>query len=386
MSGGGNMAIKRIVIAPDSFKESMTAKQAATAIAQGFREVFQDAVDLELIPMADGGEGTMQSLADALNGTIYQQTVTGPLGEAVQASYAISGDQSTAIIEMAEASGLALVPQEKRNPMRTTSFGTGELVKAALDHGVTKIILGIGGSATNDGGAGMIEALGGVFYSNAYRTIDRGGGQLLDLVDIDTTHIDSRLNHVEFIVASDVDNPLLGPDGASVVFGPQKGADEEMVAKLDHALCHYHRILKKVTGKNVKDIPGAGAAGGLGASLLAFFDAKLEPGIDIVLHETNFHDRMKDAAFVITGEGKIDGHTIYGKTPVGVAKAAKQHRANVIALCGTLGRDYEKVYAHGIDAVFSIAEGPGSLADALQNGARYLEALARNVAQVIFLS
>lgn len=379
------MTIKKIIIAPDSFKESMTAKQAAEAIARGFRDVFQHSVNLDIIPMADGGEGTTQSLADALNGKMYKKDIIGPLGEPVTATYAVSEEHRTASIEMAEASGLALVPNGKRNPMITTTYGTGELIKAALDHGVKRIILGIGGSATNDGGVGMMEALGGRFYGRHNEKIGCGGGQLVHLTDIDTTDIDARIRDVEFVVACDVDNPLLGPDGASAIFGPQKGANDEMVAKLDAALHHYHHILEKVTGKDVKDIPGSGAAGGLGAGLLAFLDATLESGVDIVLQETKFHEKAVGADLVITGEGKIDGQTIYGKTPVGVAKAAKQNGANVIALCGTLGSGYEKVYAHGIDVAFSVQKGPEKLEDALLNGERYLESLAKNVAKVIYL-
>lgn len=380
------MSIKRIVIAPDSFKESMTAKQAAEEIAKGFRSVFHEPVELELIPMADGGEGTVQSLADALDGHIYKKMVTDPLGEPVEACYAISGDQSTAIIEMAEASGLELVPQEQRNPLITTTYGTGELIKDALDHGVEKVILGLGGSATNDGGAGVIEALGGVFYSQGCQRISRGGLELKHLNDIDLTNLDPRLDDVEIVVACDVDHPLLGPNGASAVFGPQKGANDQMVAELDDALRNYHEVIVKVTGRNVKDILGAGAAGGLGAGLLAFLNTTLKSGIDIVLHETNFYERAAGADLVITGEGKIDAQTIYGKTPIGVAKAAKRMGANVIAICGTLGEGYEEVYDHGIDAVFSILEKPENLAEALQHGPKYLQSLARNVAKVIEVS
>src|SRR5699024_8118620 len=377
------MSSKHIVIAPDSFKESMTAKQAADSILEGFRNVFSGDVTFDLIPMADGGEGTTQSLADALEGKMYEKVVTGPLGDYITASYAISGDHQTAIIEMAEASGLAYVPRDKRNPLRTTTYGTGELIQAALDHGIKKIILCIGGSATNDGGAGMIEALGGVFYSKQQETIGWGGGALRQLQHIDLTNLDPRLKHVEFVVACDVDNPLLGPRGASAIFGPQKGADEDTVKILDDALRHYHDILYQVTGKDVKDIPGAGAAGGLGAGLLACLNTELKRGIDIVLQETNFYERVKGANIVITGEGKIDGQTIYGKTPIGVSRAAKRASANVIALCGTLGEGYEKVYEHGIDAVFSISEGPEDLDTALQNGPDYLKALARNIATLL---
>ncbi|GAB4073826.1 glycerate kinase [Barrientosiimonas marina] len=378
------MLNKQILIAPDSFKESMTAQQASEAIIRGFRSIVPDTWKFDSLPMADGGEGTMQSLADALGGRIYETFVTGPLGDAVTATYAISGDQSTAIIEMAEASGLHLVPENQRNPLVTTTYGTGELIKAALNHGVSKIILGIGGSATNDGGAGMIQALGGRFYDEQAQPLKHGASPLLELADIDVTHIDARLQSTHISVACDVDNPLLGPTGASAVYGPQKGADDISVATLDQALNHYHNVLASVTGHNVKAVPGAGAAGGLGASLLAFLNAALEPGIQIVLEETRFYERVKHADLVITGEGKIDRQTIYGKTPVGVAQAAKHYHVPVIALCGTLGTDYEDVLKHGIDAIFSIVNEPGQpLQQTLRNGETSLEATSKNIASVL---
>lgn len=380
------MKNKKFIIAPDSFKESMTAKQASHAIERGFRSIFQDSIDLELIPMADGGEGTTQALINELNSELYQKIVTDPLGGSIKATYAISEDRSTAVIEMAESSGLMLIPVENRNPMITTSYGTGELIKAALDHGVAKVILGIGGSATNDGGAGMIKALGGVFYSQNKQKIDRGGQGLINLNDIDISNIDTRLKEVEIIVACDVNNPLLGSNGASVTYGPQKGANDKMIADLDEALHNFNHVVTNVTGKDVKNIPGAGAAGGLGASLLAFLNAKLKTGIEVVLNETNFHKKVMNANLVITGEGKIDGQTTYGKTPIGVAKASKQAGVNVIAFCGSLGNEYEKIYEHGINAVFSIVKGPEKLEDSLLKGPQYLESLAANVAEVISLS
>ncbi|MFB1051980.1 glycerate kinase [Paraliobacillus sp. JSM ZJ581] len=380
------MGIKKIVIAPDSFKESMTAKQAAEAVKRGFESVYKGTITYDLVPMADGGEGTTQSLADGLKGTFYEKVVTGPLGQPVTATYAVSGDESTAIIEMAEASGLALVPAEKRDPLKTTTYGTGELIKAALEHDVSKIILGIGGSATNDGGAGMIEALGGLLYDKQGERLALGGAALQDLWQMDLSNLDSRLEQVNVIVACDVDNPLLGSKGASAVYGPQKGATPDMVRQLDQALANFHDVMQVATGKNVKDIPGAGAAGGIGAGLLACLDAKLEPGIDIVLEQTNFAKRVADADIVITGEGKMDSQTIYGKTPIGVAKVAKKNSgATVIAICGTLSNGYEAVFDHGIDAAFSIAQGPCHVEQAIQNGSEYLEATARNIASVIEL-
>lgn len=373
---------KKIVIAPDSFKESMTAKQAAEAIERGFRSGFPGELEVDLIPMADGGEGTTQSLTDALDGEIFVETVTGPMGEPAQASYAVSGDNTTAILEMAESSGLALIPKEKRNPLLATTYGTGELIKKALGHGVSKIILGIGGSATNDGGAGMIEALGGELFYDSAANVQQGGGALIYLNEVDLAGLDPRLAGVEIEVACDVDNPLLGPNGASAIYGPQKGATEEMVQQLDDALAQYDHVLARATGQDVKETPGAGAAGGLGAGLLAL-GAKLRPGVEIVLKETNFPARVAGADLVITGEGKIDGQTIYGKTPIGVAKSAREHSgAKVIGMCGALGNGYEKVIGHGIDAVFSISRGPGSLEEALSHGPASLEAAAENVARV----
>ncbi|KYG27738.1 glycerate kinase [Alkalihalobacillus trypoxylicola] len=378
------MSIKKIVIAPDSFKESMTAKQAAEAVKRGFESIYKGSVSYELIPMADGGEGTTQSLADSLQGSLHEREVTGPLGDKVIATYAISGDGATAIIEMAEASGLALVSPQDRNPLKTTTYGTGELIKAALEHGVSNIILGIGGSATNDGGAGMIEALGGRLYTKNKQLVTKGGAALQDLIEMDLTALDSRLKKVNVLVACDVDNPLLGPSGASAIYGPQKGATPKMVKQLDQALENFHNVMEKATGKDVKSLPGSGAAGGIGAGLLACLGATLKPGIDIVLEQTNFAERVANADLVITGEGKIDNQTIYGKTPIGVAKAAKKHsEATVIALCGTLGNGHESVFEHGIDAAFSIVQGPCNIEEAIQQGPVNVEATARNIAQVM---
>ncbi|WP_026701319.1 glycerate kinase [Salibacterium aidingense] len=373
----------KVVIAPDSFKESMTAMQAAESIERGFRQGFGNELQAELIPMADGGEGTTTSMADALNGTMYETTVTGPNGTPVKAGYALMGDGKTAVIEMAEASGLALIPKEERNPLHATSYGTGELIQAALDKGAGKIILGIGGSATNDGGAGMFQALGGRLIDAFGEELAPGGEALARLTHIDASQLDPRLQQTDIITACDVNNPLTGRNGASAVYGPQKGADEDMTKTLDHALSHYAEIIETQLGKNVDNLPGAGAAGGLGAGLKAFLNASLEPGIDIVLKETHFRERIQEADLVITGEGKIDHQTINGKTPVGVAEAANGVKSiPVLAFCGQLGEGYEEVYSHRITAVFSIMPGPGSVETAMENGVAYIEKLARNVAAV----
>lgn len=376
----------KIVIAPDSFKESMTAKEAATAIQNGFQEVFNDQVTYDLIPMADGGEGTTEALKEALKATSYTVQVKDPLFRNIDASYARSDQYETAIIEMAEASGLHLLTHEERNPLQTSSYGTGQLINEALKHGVKKIILGIGGSATNDGGVGMLQALGVSFKDVEHNEIKPGGAALHTIDKIDTSHLNPLLQNVEIKVACDVTNPLLGNQGATVIYGPQKGATEKMIPKLDSALSHYHDKIKEELQKSVKDIPGAGAAGGMGTALLAFLDANLQAGIDVVLDETRFQERVKDAQIVITGEGKMDEQTIYGKTPIGVAKVAKAYDIPVIAICGRLGDQYQEVYRHGIDTVFSITEYPSDLKTTLENGPQFMQRTATNIARLIKLN
>ncbi|MEH7885243.1 glycerate kinase [Bacillus sp. JJ1609] len=375
----------KIVIAPDSFKESLTALEAALAIEKGMKKVLPDA-DFIKVPMADGGEGTVQSLVDATGGKIISKTVTGPLGESVEAFFGISGDEKTAVIEMAAASGLHLVPAEKRNPLITTTRGTGELIAAALDYGIDRIIIGIGGSATNDGGAGMAKALGIKLLDSEGNEIGDGGGALGNIAAIDMSNMDPRVASVSIEVACDVDNPLTGPKGASSIFGPQKGANPEMVRLLDGNLIHYAQMIRRDVGKDIEKIAGSGAAGGLGGGLMAFLSAELKRGVDIVLEATALEDQLKDADFVITGEGKIDGQTIFGKTPIGVAKTAKKHSIPVIAIAGNVGYDSHVVHEHGIDAVFSIVPGIIPLSDAFENASVYVERLAANLATVIKLS
>jgi glycerate 2-kinase len=369
----------KVIIAPDSFKESLSALEVANAIEKGFRDIFPEAEYVK-IPMADGGEGTVQSLVDATGGRIVKTEVTGPLGDRIKAFFGVLGDGKTAVIEMAAASGLHLVPSEKRNPLVTTTRGTGELILSALNEGAEHIIIGIGGSATNDGGAGMIQALGGRLLDRHGQEIGLGGGSLSELADIDLSGLDVRLKHVKIEVACDVDNPLTGPKGASAVFGPQKGATPEMVATLDKNLQHYADVIERVLGKQVKDIPGAGAAGGLGAGLLAFLEAELKRGVEIVLETVKFHERIQDASLVITGEGRIDGQTIFGKTPIGVAKAAKRYNIPVIAIAGSVSDDSDVVLSHGIDALYSIVPGIIPLEKALANAEYYVTKTARNIA------
>ncbi|MCM3541779.1 glycerate kinase [Priestia megaterium] len=375
----------KIVIAPDSFKESLTALRVCEAVEKGIKAHFPNA-KISKVPMADGGEGTVQSLVDATGGEIIQTRVTGPLGKAVEAFYGILGDGKTAVIEMAAASGLHHVPVDKRNPLITTTRGTGELILKALDHKVKHIIIGIGGSATNDGGAGMAKALGAKLLDANGAEMKEGGGSLDQLVSIDLTNLDSRLAEVKVEVACDVDNPLTGETGASAVFGPQKGATPNMVKQLDHNLAHYAAVIEKEMDIHIQDVPGAGAAGGLGGGLLAFLSAELKPGVDIVIEATQLESYIKVADLVITGEGRIDGQTIYGKTPIGVAKTAKKHSVPVIAIAGSIGAGSEAVYEHGISALFSVVPGAVDLSEALEKADENIERTAKNVASVISLA
>jgi glycerate 2-kinase len=371
----------KIVIAPDSFKESLSALEVAEAIEKGFKQVLPDA-EIVKVPMADGGEGTVQSLVDATGGEIITKTVTGPLGEPVEAFFGILGNKTTAVIEMAAASGIQLVSTEKRNPLLTTTRGTGELIIAALDHGVKHIIIGIGGSATNDGGAGMAKALGAILLDENGDEIGEGGGALSDLATINLANFDPRLADIQIEVACDVENPLTGEKGASAIFGPQKGATPEMVVKLDQNLAHFAAIIERDLGKKIDNVPGAGAAGGLGGGLLAFLSSELKRGVEIVIEATGLTHIVKDADLVITGEGKIDGQTIFGKTPVGVSKTAKKYGVPVIGLAGNVSKDSHVVHEHGIDAIFSIVPGIISLEDAFQHAGEYVERTASNIAAV----
>ncbi len=374
----------RIVIAPDSFKESLSALDAALNIREGFRAVYPDA-DYVLLPVADGGEGTVDALVAATGGRRVARRVVGPLGDEVEAFYGVTGDGGVAVIEMAAASGLELVPPPLRNPLVTTTFGVGELIRAALDDGARRFVIGIGGSATNDGGAGMLQALGVRLLDASGGELAHGGGALAGLERIDVAGLDPRLAEGSIEVACDVDNPLVGPNGASAVFGPQKGATPELVRILDASLAHYAAVVERTLGKPVADMPGAGAAGGLGAGLYAFLGARLRPGTEIVMAAVDMDRVVRDADLVITGEGRLDSQTIHGKTPIGVAAVAERHGKPVIAIAGSLGPGFEAVYDHGIAAVFSVLPRPCTLAEALAEGAVNLRNTARDVAATLRL-
>ncbi len=362
----------RIVVAPDSFKGSMTAAEAAQAMARGARRLWPEAEVIQ-VPMADGGEGTVQALVDATGGQRLTATVTGPLGEPVEAFFGILGDGETAVIEMAAASGLPLVPPAQRNPLVTTTYGTGELIRLALDRGARRLIIGIGGSATNDGGAGMAQALGIRFLDAQGADLTPGGGALAQLDHIDMAGLDPRLKGFAITVACDVDNPLTGPRGAAAVFGPQKGATPEMVERLDQGLARLAEVMRRDLGRDVEQVPGAGAAGGLGGGLLGFLGATLRRGVEIVVEAANLPAKLAGADLCITGEGGTDFQTVRGKTPMGVAQAAKAHGVPVICISGGLGREYRQVYAVGIDAVTSMLPGPMALDEAMARGAELLE-------------
>jgi glycerate kinase len=350
----------KVVIAPQGFKGNLSALQVSRAVDQGIRRALPGVVT-SLVPMADGGEGTARALVDALGGSLVPAAVTGPMGERVTAHWGFLADGVTAVIEMALASGLGLVPPEKRNPELATTYGTGELVRHALERGCRKFIIGVGDSATNDGGAGMAQALGARLLNAAGEEIAFGGAALEGLARIDVTGLDPRLADCDILLACDVDNPLCGPEGASCVYGPQKGASREMVARLDSALAHYADVIKRDLGIDIRDVPGAGAAGGLGAGLMVFLKARMQPGVEVIIRATGLVEHLKDAGLVFTGEGRIDSQTACGKTAVGVARRAKELGLPVIAIAAEIGAGYQIVYEHGIDTVFSIAPGPISL-------------------------
>lgn len=372
----------KIVIAPDSWKESLSALEVATQIEAGFREIFPDASYVKL-PVADGGEGTVEAMVAATGGHLVDVRVTGPLGKPIDAFYGLSGEGNCAFIEMAAASGLEQVPLAQRNPLLTTSWGTGELLRHALDGGVRHIIIGIGGSATNDGGTGMVQALGAKLLDAQGMALREGGGELGKLARIDVSELDKRLKDCRIEVACDVTNPLTGEDGASAVFGPQKGATPEMVKQLDDALEHYADIIARDLDIDVRNLPGGGAAGGMGAALFAFCGAELRQGIDIVTEALALDTLVRDADLVITGEGRIDSQSIHGKVPVGVARVAKRYGKPVIGIGGSLAADVGVVHKHGVDAVFSVLYSICTLEEALNNAGDNLRIAARNIAAAI---
>lgn len=375
----------KILIAPDSFKDCLSAKNVAEHIKTGLLNASLG-YDIRIVPMADGGEGTVESLIDATDGKLVVCKVQDPLDREIEATYGITGDGDTAIIEMAAASGIELLSTNERNPWFTSTFGTGQLIVNALNNGCRRFICGIGGSATNDGGVGMAMALGIKFLDENGKEINKGGRELSRIKKIDVTNLDPRILESEFIIACDVNNPLTGNNGASVVYGPQKGADEEMVQKLDKGLKNLAERVSLDLYKDIEDIPGAGAAGGLGAGFVAFLNGTLKKGVDIVIEETQLEEHCRWADFVITGEGKIDYQTKFGKTPQGVARMAKQFNGSVIAVAGTLGENYQELYKTGFDVILSIVDKPMELEEALKNAPELLENSGYTIGKMLILS
>ena len=364
---------KTFVLAPDSFKESMTAEQACQAMQRGTQKVFADAYFIQ-VPMADGGEGTVDALVSCLNGQIVDCEVTGPLStQKVKTYFGLIEDGHTAVIEMAKANGIHLLELSQRNPLLTTTFGTGEMIKAALDLGVSKIIIGLGGSITNDAGAGMAQALGAKFLDAHNTEVAIGGGQLDQIQIVDISCLDPRLKQVEILIASDVNNPLTGINGASHVFGPQKGATSEMVQQLDQNFTHFAELVAQQLNIDVKDIAGAGAAGGLGFGLMVFAGASIRSGVELVIEQTQLAEKIVQADYVFTGEGGIDFQTKFGKTPFGVAQVAKRLNKPVIAFAGVVGDGIDELYALGFTQIIGINPSGCTLEDAMQNAERYLE-------------
>jgi len=368
------LAPMRVLVAPDKFRGTLTAAQAARAIAAGWRRA-RPHDDLAEVPMADGGEGTLDALAQALAGEIRRLRVHGPLMDPVEAGYAIASGPTgrIAVVEMARASGLELIAEARRDPKRTTTWGTGELIHVALRETPAQIVVCIGGSATNDGGAGMAQALGVRLLDAEGREIVPGGAALLDLARIDASRLNPAVSRTRFVVASDVDNPLTGPQGASAVFGPQKGATPDDVVLLDRALAHFAAVVHRDLGIDVRDVPGAGAAGGMGAGLVAFLGAHLRPGAEVVMEAVGLPERLGRADLAITGEGKLDEQSLHGKAPAGVIRAAREAGVPVVVLCGRAEVRPPDV------PVFSLVDRFGE-GRAMEDARRALEDLAEEVA------
>ncbi|OYT81150.1 MAG: glycerate kinase [Pseudomonas sp. PGPPP4] len=371
----------KIVIAPDSFKESLSAAGVASALARGLRQALP-AAEIRECPLGDGGEGTLDAVLAATGGEVREARVTGPLGEPVTARWGWLAEQRTAFVEMASASGLELVPRARRDVRVATSHGTGELLRAALDAGAERLVLAIGGSATNDGGAGVLQALGVRLLDWQGQTLAPGGAALASLASLDLTGLHPRLAAVEVVIAADVDNPLCGPQGASQIFGPQKGASPEQVRELDAALAHFATVTAATLGRDVSEQPGAGAAGGVGFAALAFLKATFRPGIEVVAELVGLDEALQGADLAVTGEGRLDGQTLRGKTPAGVLRLAQRHGVPVVAVAGSLGEGYDALYQQGLAAAFSLVPGPLSLEEALAQAEGLLERTARDIGRL----
>lgn len=374
----------KILIAPDSFKNALSAMKVGASLREGLHRAMPGA-KIRVVPMADGGEGTVESVIDATGGRLVKVKVHDPLMREIEADFGITGDGDTAIIEMASASGIQLIRPDERDPWITSTYGTGELIRKALDEGCRTILLGIGGSATNDCGTGMAMALGVNFIDREGNPLKHGGGALGEVRDIDLTGLDKRIRKTRILVACDVSNPLTGPSGASLVYGPQKGADESMVRMLDSNLSVFAGLIHKQLGKDVDKVRGSGAAGGLGAGLIAFLNGKLVQGVPAIAERIGLEESVKWADLVITGEGSIDFQTQFGKTPFGVAQIAKKHNKPVIAVAGTVGDGAEVLYSKGFNAIISIMDRPTTLEEAIRQTPELLESAGERIGRLINL-
>lgn len=374
----------KMIIAPDSYKGSLSSEQAAEAISRGVLKAIPEATVIQ-VPIADGGEGTLDCMIALGAGQKVPVQVSGPLGARLTAAIGLLGDGQTAVIEMAQASGLCLIRSDERDPGTASTFGTGELLRAALDRGCREFILALGGSATNDGGAGMLQALGIRLLDSDGREVGRGGDELGRIATIDTSAFDPRIRESRFTIASDVQNPLVGPEGATYVFGPQKGGAPEQLMRLEQHMIHWADKVEQTTGIRLHDRPGAGAAGGIGGAFLAFFPSTIRRGIDVVIEHTKLREHLADADLVITGEGRIDSQTASGKTPMGIAQEAQKYGVPTIALAGSVGADIQALYAYGIKALFSLADGPMPLEDAIKQADHLLERAAEQMMRLYAL-
>jgi len=361
----------KVVVAPDSFKGSLTAVQAAQAMVAGIYDA-DPSIETVMLPAADGGEGTMSSLVGATGGEIISVVVQDPLGREIEASYGVLGDRITSVIEIAEASGLMLLIEDERNPLVTSTNGTGELIVHALDAGFRNFIIGLGGSATNDGGVGMLQALGMRFVDENGVELSSGGGSLGDLHTIDMLHFDKRISESNFLIACDVSNPFVGPTGASAIFGPQKGASPAMVNRLDANLTRLAHVVEQLTGISLHGKKGAGAAGGAGGAFQAFFRGEMEQGVDVVLNAISFDKQITDADLIITGEGKTDSQTLSGKTPFGVAKVAHKQGKPIILISGALDYESRDLLAPMFNELHAITDGTVSPQESIERASHYL--------------
>ncbi|MFL2648443.1 MAG: glycerate kinase [SAR202 cluster bacterium] len=378
------MKIKKILLSPQEFKESLSGYEVASAMKEGILRV-DPLVNIEISPVADGGDGTLKTMVDVTNGNIVEETVENPLGDQIQAEWGKLGTSQTAVIEMARASGLALLKENEKSALKTTTYGTGQLFKSALDQGIKKFILAIGGSATNDGGAGFATAIGARLLDKNNNAIYPSGENLSLIDKIDLSNLDQRIKDIEVQVACDVNNPLCGDTGASAIFGPQKGASNNDIDILDRNLLHWSELIRNQMGKDVKDIPGAGAAGGLGAGLMAFVNAELALGADIVLNTLDYDKKLKDIDLVIVGEGQTDKSTQYNKSPVAVSTRAKKLGIPVICISGSLGEGYKECTNQGIDSFFSIVNKPMELEFALNNAYDLISSSTEEIYKTLIL-